>query len=38
MLPLFDHANAHEQDVAALEGDVAFFGNREDVAEFDGVQ
>jgi hypothetical protein len=37
MLPFFDHANAHEKNIAALESDVAFFGNLVDVVEFDGV-
>jgi hypothetical protein len=37
MLPFFDHANADKKNVAASEGDVAFFGNLEDLVELDSV-
>lgn len=37
MLPFFDDADSDEKNVATLEGDVAFFGDLVDVAEFDGV-
>ena len=35
--PFFYHPDSDEEDVAALEGDVAFSCDFQDVGEFDGV-